>query len=320
MPAPKLMLAPNEQIDFGDSRIPTVTLCSDKLDGMRVLALDGVLYSRNLKPLRSEIQERWQDFLLIAKKHAWVFDGEIFEYGNPNFGSLMSKITKGGSDVPDSLGIHVFDAVPLKEWGSKLTGALSYKTRVQMCKHILESWEVAISSNVIPMPQFECASPAQLEAAFDAALSRGTEGLIARDPLGKYKHGRGTLNEGLIFKFKEWVTQDGVITGFNQGTKMKEDVRLGERTIDAFGHREISHKKDTRELCNLIGSYEVTLTDGRVIGAGLKKGLDLTWGPQDWESRNRYLNLSVEVEYMEHGTKSLPRFSRITRRRPDLDL
>ena len=320
MTAPKPMLAPNESVDFDDPRIPAVTLCSDKLDGMRVLAIDGVLYSRNLKPLRSEIQERWKPFLDASRTH--VFDGEIFEYGNPDFGSLMTKIAKSGTDVPDTLAIQCFDCVPLARWQHK-NYAVDFASRTSELEYLLTAAPklnlLAKACNVVPLTQYYVDSPHNLELAFKAAIARGTEGLIVRDPHAPYKHGRATLLQGSMFKFKEWVTQDGRITGFKRGTKMKESVRTGERTRDAFGHREISHKKDTREPSDVIGSFEVTLQDGRIIGAGLKKGVDAYWDTS-WEGRNFYLNRMVEVEYQQHGTKSLPRFSRITRLRPDLDL
>jgi DNA ligase-1 len=321
MAAPKPMLAPNEQVDFDDPRIPKRVLVSDKLDGMRVLAIDGTLYSRNLKPLRKEIQDRWKDFLRLSDEHGLVFDGEIFEYGNPDFGSLMSKISRGGADVPDTLKIHVFDCVRRSQWASKESHP--FYARVQLLTLALtESKEfdltrVARSSGVVPLQQREVVSPQELEREMTEALARGTEGLIARDPNGRYKHGRGTLNEGLIFKFKEWVTQDGRITGFNQATAMTDEYRESDRGKDVFGHRERSHKQETRELVEGIGSYEITLADGRVIGAGVKKGVTL---PITWENRDSFRGKWAEVEFMEHGAKDKPRFSRIKRLRPDLDL
>lgn len=322
MTQPKPLLAPNEQIPFDDPRLPNRVLVSHKLDGMRVLAVDGILVSRNLKPLRAEIQDRWRAFLDAANAEGLVFDGEIFEYGNPNFGSLMSTITRGGADVPDTLGIYCFDCVTRADWGANKRVGQRYQDRMAQAEYTLRDGDLnlthqARAANVLPLTQFWIDSPHLLEQAMDAAIDAGTEGLIARDPNAQYKHGRGTLNEGIIFKFKKWETQEGRIIGYKQATVMTEDARTGEREKDAFGNLKQSHKQETRELTEGIGSFQIRLKDGREIGAGIKKGIELSI---TWDNRESYLNKWVEVEYMEHGSKSLPRFSRITRLRPDLDV
>lgn len=318
----RLILAPNEAIPFDDPRLPTSfgepMLVSYKMDGMRCVAIDGVLYSRNAKPLRPEIQDHFAEFLKFAKDLGTVFDGELYEHGNENFGSLMSKISKGGTIVPKDLKFNVFDSVSSQNWAEKSCVDWEFSARYQYYTGILTN--VHKFDTVIPVLHSIVKSPQELEKAFRLSMKRNYEGIMARSFKGLYKHGRCTLNDGNIYKFKEWSTADAIVVSFVQASRMTDEVRYGQRETNELGYLERSHKAVTRELVEEIGSITLRLVSGDYagveIGSTMAKGIDIGL---TWENRQLFVGKHVEVKIMEYGSKDRPRFAKIVRLRPDLD-
>ena len=62
---------------------------------------------------------------------------------------------------------------------------------------------------------------------------------------GRYKCGRGTLREGLIFKVKPFRTFDAKILGVIQATKVDPEA---EKKTNELGRSVTSKKKDDRIL------------------------------------------------------------------------
>lgn len=301
------MLAPNEAIPFDSEFLKFPLLVSDKLDGMRCLIFPDGAYSRNMKLLRSGMQDHLEPLISRAKALNVVFDGELYIHGI-KFGPIMSNITNGEIPPPPNLLFYGFDCVFANQWGGS-----PHPFRIRQ-EHLNAYLYAARSTEILE--QREVRNAAQLEEEYDNSLARGYEGIIARDPDGRYKHNRGTLKEGLIFKFKEWVTEDAQIIGYEQATRMKTEIREGERTRDVFGHLERSHKQDTREVYEGIGSILVRLRDGTETGCGIARGVSLGI---TWANRLDFVGKWVEIRYMKHGAKDKPRFAGITRFRPDLE-
>ncbi len=308
------MLAPNEAVAADEVKYPL--LVSEKLDGVRCLVIDGVVYSRNLKPMRGMLQDHFEDLCRFSKENSIVLDGELYMPAK-DFGSFMSVVTDTDKPVPAEMALMAFDALPASSWQVGKAFNYSFEGRSTYLGLHAESFTAKSEKPLLRvLPQLLVTTPADLEKELERALNAGFEGLIARSPDSPYKFGRGTLNEGYIYKFKEWVTEDAVIVGFVQGTQMKESVRTGDRTRDKLGYLERTSKAETRELVLKIGSINVMLKNGKVCGCGIAKGVDIGL---TWENRDLFLNKHVEIRYIAHGVKELPRFAGITRLRPDLD-
>lgn len=318
----RLILAPNEAIQFDDPRLPTSfgesLLVSYKLDGIRAVAIDGKLYSRNGKLLRLELQSYFGEFLAFAQNAGLIFDGEIFEPDNADFGSLVSKITKGGTAVSSGMQFNVFDVVPAIQWTESNHVGATFVERYKLYVDLLTG--VLKSSIVVPVLHSIVKSPQELERAFNNAMKKGHEGLMARNPVSLYKHGRATLNEGVIWKFKNWTTSDAIITGFTQATQMTNEIRYGHRETNELGFTERSHQACTRELVNQIGSITLRIVSGDYVGAEtgavMGKGVDIGL---TWQNKEQFIGKHVEISAMNYGAKDRPRFSKIIRLRQDLD-
>ena len=63
-------------------------------------------------------------------------------------------------------------------------------------------------------------NPEEVEALFEKALESEYEGVILRNPHGRYKFGRASLGQNIIFKVKPFVTLDAKLKKFYKELKL----------------------------------------------------------------------------------------------------
>jgi DNA ligase-1 len=210
-------------------------LVSPKLDGIRCVILDGKAVSRNLKPIRnSYIQQR-------LKGLPDGIDGELIV--GPPVGELVFNRTTSGvmSELgkPDFM-YHVFD---------KTTVASGFFHRLaRLYEHRHDFITVVNHCHVN--------NEKELLELEKICLDAGYEGIMLRDPLGKYKHGRSTMNEQILLKLKRFRDGEAIITHFEEGVH-----NLNEATKDALGLTKRSTHQD-----NKVGSERI----GTLYGTDLK--------------------------------------------------
>ena len=151
----------------------------------------------------------------------------------------------------------------------------------------------------------------EIENLFEIALKDGYEGLILRNPKGKYKYGRGTLKEGLIYKVKPFLTFDSKITGVVQATKVDPNA---EKKTNELGRSVTSKKKDDRILIEKASAFDV-----QYEGQGLKVVLAMTDEEKEeiWANKESYIGRWIEYKGMLIGAKDVPRHPVMIRFRED---
>lgn len=215
----KPMLA--KDADMGKLRFPM--LGQPKLDGIRCLVIDGVAYSRTMKPLPNrEVQAFFEDGFCDG------FDGEIL-VGDPTAEDAYRRTTSFVM-APDKVGadwcLHVFD---LWDEDDRLFG---------------ERYEALVSDVAVvrggPVKLVPCTTildSDDLTAYEEETVAAGHEGVILRDPQSLYKHGRSGKT-GPLLKVKRFVDFEAVVIG------VYEELHNGnEATRDAFGRTERSTVK-----------------------------------------------------------------------------
>ena len=121
-----------------------------------------------------------------------------------------------------------------------------------------------------------------------------------------------------MYKFKEFVTDDVMIVGFEQQKQMKPEYAESEdRTRDVMGYMERSHKQEHYELIDEIGSVIVRDNNGREFGACFARGFDPDAHGMNWHTKDKFIGKMVEIRYMKIGMKDVPRMAGIMRFRPD---
>ena len=312
-----VMLAPNETVGLECEHIKWPMLASYKIDGQRGIIIDGQMYSRSLKPLKNLINWRYRALIEAAKSAGLILDGELYSK-NYEFSDLMSILRKETTKVPKDVKFHVFDAIPIRNW-RKGEGLPGFQARVKLYREFAHS--VGLDDDLVAVKQWKLDDPELAQHRLTKAFKKGYEGLMLRSLHSEYKRGRATLKEGSIFKFKDIVTSDAVIIGFEQGTKMSDSYRESKRGRNEDGSKKRSTKKETRVPVNRIGSVVVRTRDGIECGVGFAKGVrkKLEAEGLTWSNRGEWVGRWVEVRHMEHGAKDKLRFGGIVRMRPDLE-
>jgi DNA ligase-1 len=314
LPKPYLAASPNVNLD---TEVTYPVLVSIKLDGIRAMAIDGVLYTRTMQPFKPLVQERFSKILELTRKAGLVLDGELYCH-DMTFQQITSAVSH--EDKIGELVFHVFDLLSIKEWFGQ--SATPYSIRVK------QYWDLCQTTDphqydITPVRQIKCNAADEVVAIHEENLNIGFEGSMLRSPQGTYKHGRSTVKERDLRKFKPFETVDGIIVGFKQQSSLTEEAKDRITDKDAFGRSKRGHRKGDREVVDAIGSIEVEYPcplDGTTKRCfpKYKKGSPVRT-EITWDNKEQYLGRYVEVEYMRIGMKDVLRFPRIIRLRPDLD-
>jgi DNA ligase-1 len=309
------MLAPNETVNLHEIKYPL--LASKKLDGIRCIFYYGKILSRSLKPIQNkQLREKFEPILKLSEQRNVILDGEIFspELSFQTITSMVMtrdfadkrSIKKFGKtvEIPESLQFYCFDV--LDEFNCSQPFAL----RCMLLNALLKSCTIK-SLQVVNQCFVENAG--EVETLFAKVLSEGYEGLILRDPEGRYKCGRGTLKEGLIYKVKPFETFDAQIIDVIQGTVVDENA---ERKVNELGRSVTSKKKEDRVLVEKASAFVVMHNE-----RPLKVILSMTDEEKEdaWINRKKYIGRYIEYKAMEVGMKDLPRHPTMLRFRNDKD-
>jgi DNA ligase-1 len=152
-----------------------------------------------------------------------------------------------------------------------------------------------------------------IENKFEEALAWGCDGLILRSPNGRYKFGRGTVKEGLIYKLKPFQTFDAKILDVLQGTIVDPNA---EKKINELGNSVTSKKKGDRILANKASDF-VVLYEGKELKVSI--AMTLKEKEEVWANKGKYIGRWIEYKGMLVGAKDLPRHPVFLRFRDDKD-
>jgi len=278
--------------DYDKIRYPV--LATPKLDGIRCLMVDGVAMSRSMKPIPNEfVQQQLKDL------HG--LDGELMVNGD--FNQVQSGIMKRTGE-PDFT-YHVFDSWDIEELHKEDVG---YKERIDLLE-----W-----ADYCDHHRIQCLTPVQinneqeLDQYLDECLAKGFEGVMIRDPNGKYKFGRSTVNEGIWLKIKRFLDDEGILIDITE--KMHNANELEE---DELGYAKRSSAKGNLVPTGTAGS--LTLRWG---GIEFKVGFGPGFTDQDkqeiWDNREDLVENIVTFRYQELSKDGVPRFGKMVGfRHPD---
>ena len=304
----KPMLSGKAPDDLTKLKYPVAV--SPKLDGFRAIVIDGVVMSRNLKPIRNEyVQE------LFGKHEYNGFDGELI-VGNPTSKSCFRDTSSGvtSRDGEPDVKFYVFDNCFVTDtWEERFATISTELDYIRKVEHYHVWYEEEVSC-------FE-----------EEFLDQGYEGLMIRDPYGPYKEGRSTAREGWLLKLKRFEDSEALVIGMEE--KMHN---ANEATKNALGHTQRTSHQENLVPLNTMGALIVRDVKTGVefnIGTGFDDAERLWW----WnEFHKQHLWMSgrmnnggwshdcldpstvVKYKYFAQGSKDKPRFpTYISIRHPD---
>ena len=185
-----------------------------KLDGLRMVVVNGQAYTRNGRTIDS-VGHILEELAVLGNDYVW--DGEVM--GTTNFDEDSGKIRKKGMGPNLSLRYNVFDMVWKKEWDERKTHV--YGNRRLFLTEALGTLCPNFTS-IVPTTRLVNPTSEELFAARDKYIKMGYEGAMLKDLNSPYIFKRSDA----ILKLKEFTDADGRIVGTFEG-KGKHKGRLG---------------------------------------------------------------------------------------------
>jgi len=277
-------------------------LASPKLDGVRALVRGGVVLSRNLKPIPNQHVQR-------TLGHLEGLDGELI-LGPPQAKDVFNQtvgVVKRVDGAPE-VTFWVFDRVPTAgepDW--------RFTQRFEQAQAALEKKRVA-PAVATWVPHYLVTSPLELQQFEEGWVQFGYEGMMLRDPAGRYKHGRSTLKEQGLLKLKRFEDAEAVVIGFEELMH-----NANEATTNELGAKARSSKKTGLVGRDTLGALVVKGLNGRFKGVVFKlgTGFDALTRQAIWRNQPVWLGQVVKYKFFDIGAKDAPRFPVYLGPRPD---
>ena len=242
-----------------------------KLDGIRCVAINGVAYSRKMKPIPNKFIQKF-----FAEHNLHGLDGELMVMGD--FNNVQSAVMSEEGE-PDFY-YAVYDY-----WDSDLP----YNERVKLYTDIVRSVDIDFHLRSVHPVVVENAE--QAAKSVEQYVDLGYEGGMLRSMSGKYKQGRSTVKEGYLLKLKSFMDDEAIVIGFEE--KMTNN---NQQERDERGYAKRSSKKDGLVGANTLGSLQVDW-NGVVFNIG--SGFNDTQRKEIWDNQERYLGKLVTFKYQE---------------------
>ena len=210
-------------------RLPFPVLVSAKLDGIRALKVNGQVVSRNLKPIRN----KYIQHMLRALPEGC--DGELI-VGPPNEGLVFNRTSSGvmSAEGEPDFTFCIFD-------NFNIPG--SFAVRFTKLLNELEH------PRAIVVPHYKVDTPDELFKLEEAMLQDNYEGLMVRGPGGRYKQGRATHSDRILWKFKRFRDGEAVVLKVVEGVTNRNVAIRNE-----LGYLERSTHQENMQPSGKVGT------------------------------------------------------------------
>lgn len=262
-------------------RIKFPKYISPKLDGVRAMVHNGVVYSRSLKPIPNKHVQ-----MKFGRREFEGFDGELIVWPatDPHvFSNTMSGVMKV-EGTPDVV-FHAFDRFDLQ--------GLNFQERYATIPVRAGSLECVSQVMVHNVTDLKKATALHLEL--------GYEGSMLRDPFAAYKHGRATDKAQDLMKLKVFADAEAVVIGTDEMM----------RNLNEFDTNVI--KKRSTKASGLKGAEMLGALKVRGINAPFKS-IEFSVGSGFTEAQRKELwgqkldGLIIKYRYFPGGVDVRPRF------------
>lgn len=266
-------------IEIDDLKFPLYA--SVKYDGIRCIIINGVAYSRSLKPIRNRYIQS-----VLGKPEYNGLDGELIVgdiYAKDVFQMTTSGVMSESGEPHFTY--YVFDKVDVPH--------LPYSERLKMLDEYTGIEHIVVSEQVL------CNAKEEVQELLDKESAMGGEGLITKYYSGEYKYGRSTTKQQLSCKLKFFNQDEFEVVGFEERYSNQNEA-----TINELGYTERSSHKDNLVPMNTLGSLTLKY-GGDTFKCGT--GFNDAQRKEIWNNKDKYLGKLASIRYMSVGQKSLPR-------------
>jgi DNA ligase-1 len=258
-------------------------LASQKFDGIRATVQGGRLLSRTLK----EIPNRAVQSMFAGLPDG--IDGELI-YGEPCEPSCYrDTVSIVMSDDKPADGIRYF----MFDWfGDE-----------PFVKRLEKVWSID-HPNTERVEHVTLHNVTELEALERQLLERGAEGVMLRDPNGRYKEGRSTLNDRILAKLKRFEDCEAKVVSCFELLHNDNEVFRNE-----LGRTARSSCQENKFGMDALGGLVVVGQGGTYAGVEFRvgTGFDAEERQRMWAQRGELVGRVAKVKYFPSGGKDKPR-------------
>lgn len=268
-------------VDLNKVKFPCYV--SPKLDGIRVLGMNGKAMTRSLK----EVPNRYIQSVFASGIYDGL-DGEIIvgPANAPDVYRVTNSAVMSRDGEPDFT-YHVFD-----RWDRPY---VTFEARLN------ELRQMPAPYNVVLVRQVRVSREGLLEME-NEWLSDGYEGLMGRSIDGVYKYGRATMKEGILWKLKRMSTSEAVIEGV-----VELERNLNEAKLNELGYTERSTAKDGMAGGGTMGALLVRDIETSVLFS-IGTGFTLDERDTIWVNRGPIVGKIITYNHFSIGNYDKPRF------------
>ena len=233
---------------------------SPKLDGIRAIVRDGVVMSRNLKPIpNAHVQKMFG--------HLEHYDGELI-VGDPRAKTVYHDTYSGvmSADGTPDVRFYAFDHIEEPD--------ADYETRYE---------KLVESDVVVVLCQHMVCSRDEIHALEERYLTEGYEGVMlrkARGPNSKYKFGRATQKSCTLLKVKRMVSDEAEIVGFEELMHNNNEATTGH-----LGQTVRSSHQENLVPGGTLGALVCRLSNGVEFRIGT--GFDALQRKEIWDNKKK---------------------------------
>lgn len=276
------------EVDLKSLKFPVYA--SPKLDGIRAITGTGRdLFTRSLKQVPN------QYIKLVLESLPPGLDGELV-VGDPTDKNVYNKTSSGvmSKDGEPEFTFLVFDYVnPGFPFHSRLRDSMSL---VSAAKAKVGSWVEAHEHVLVESLQ-------ELLKYEEGCLENGYEGLILRDPDGRYKFGRSTTKEGIMLKLKRFEDAEAEILEVVQLMSNENQAQVNE-----LGRTFRSSSKEGLVPMPMVGAFRVRdVKEGWEFNIGSGSAFTHESRTELWADRDNLIGKLVKYKFFRHGMKDVPR-------------
>lgn len=280
--------------DTSTLRLPM--LASPKLDGIRCIVMDGVGYSRSLKPIPNAYVQSF-----FASGDYDGLDGELI-VGEPTSPSCYRDTNSGvlSRDGEPDFRFYVFDRIDMPDCG--------FEDRFEQ-----GLGELFPMRRLVVVPHAKVHDENDLLAFETEWLEAGYEGVMLRSLNGPYKNGRSTLKEGTLLKLKRFADAEFEVVGFEELLHNENEA-----TTDELGYTKRSSHAENKIGGNVLGALVLRHPEAGEFRCGT--GFTAEMRAEIWTNRDAHLGRLAKIKHFEIGVKTLPRFPVFLGWREEIDL
>lgn len=258
---------------------------SIKLDGIRAVILNGTVYSRSMKPIRSRVVQQ-----LFGKPEFNGLDSEIL-YGEWNAADVFNQTTQAVMSFDlkpgfekSKIQLAVFDYVDSEA---------GYDERFDSILNIIVNHP---HPQIVLLEQEPILNEEELLAFEEKVLLQGYEGVMVRSMNGRYKQGRSTAREGILGKIKRFVDAEATVIGFEERLHNTNEAKTNE-----LGHTQRSQAKAGMVGTDTLGALKC-ISNGIEFSVG--SGFNDVQRAEIWKDRfTKYLGKMIKFKYQKIGMK-----------------